>query len=79
MIKDNPALRQWFMAEVQQNNGEMLDTAPRRCIGVQWEDFQQAFGQLVGMFSLIEGPAHRLMWSVRSFYASSHRGSVVEI
>ena len=42
---------------------------------IQWEKFQQAFGQLVGIFSLTDDPAHTLMWS---HYATQHYGVVVE-
>jgi hypothetical protein len=76
MIAANPSLGQQFMAEMQRHKTEVLDSITKAAVWEgQWEKFQQALGQLVGIFSLTEEPAHTLMWS---HYASQHCGIVVE-
>jgi len=76
MVAANPNLGQQFMAEMRRHKSEVLDVLTRAVVWeVQWEKFQQTFGQLVGIFSLTEDPAHTLMWS---HYASQHYGMVVE-
>jgi hypothetical protein len=76
MIAGNPALQQKFMAEMQQVKAEALDNAKMAVLWEgKWEQFRQALGQALGIFSLTEDPAHTLMWS---HYASQHFGVVVE-
>jgi hypothetical protein len=76
MIADNPALQQKFMAEMQQVKAAALDNAKMAVLWEgKWEEFRQALGQALGIFSLTEDPAHTLMWS---HYASQHFGIVVE-
>jgi Protein of unknown function (DUF2971) len=75
MLAANPALGDQFMAEMRRNQAEVLDNMTKAVVWeVQWEKFQQTLGQLVGIFSLTEDPAHPLMWS---HYASQHHGVVV--
>jgi hypothetical protein len=76
MIKDNPALGQQFLIEMERHKAELLDNMTKAVVWeAQWEQFQQTIGQLVGIFSLTEDPTHVLMWS---HYASGHCGVVVE-
>ena len=76
MLAANPALGDQFMAEMRRNQAEVLDNMTKAVVWeVQWEKFQQTLGQLVGIFSLTEDPAHTLMWS---HYGSQHHGVVVE-
>jgi hypothetical protein len=77
MIAANPKLGEQFMAEMGRHKTEVLDTITKAVVWeVQWEKFQQVLGQVVGIFSLTEDPAHPLMWS---HYASQHRGIVIEL
>jgi len=76
MVAGNPALGQQFMAEMRRHKAEVLDSITKAVVWeIQWEKFQQTLGQLLGIFSLTEDPAHTLMWS---HYASQHYGVVVE-
>ncbi|HLJ30046.1 MAG TPA: DUF2971 domain-containing protein [Candidatus Angelobacter sp.] len=76
LVTANPALEQQFMAEMQRHKTEILDGITKGVVWeTQWEKFQQVLGQLIGIFSLTEDPAHTLMWS---HYASQHYGIVVE-
>jgi hypothetical protein len=76
MIAADPALGERFMAEMRRHKAEVLGTITKAAVWeAQWEKFQHAFGQSLGIFSLTEDPAHMLMWS---HYASQHYGVVVE-
>lgn len=76
MINANPKLGEMFMAEMRRHKKEVLDTITKSVVWeIQWDKFQHTLGELIGIFSLSEDPAHPLMWS---HYASQHRGIVVE-
>jgi len=76
LIAANPALGQQFMADMQRHKTEVVGNMTKAVVWeAQWERFQQALGQSLGIFSLTEDPTHPLMWS---HYASQHHGLVVE-
>lgn len=76
MLADNPALKQQFMAAMQEHKSEVLDNK-RMAVHweARWEKFREALGQALGIFSLTEDPTQPLMWS---HYASQHYGVAVE-
>ncbi len=76
MLANNPALKQQFIAEMEEFKAEALDNKKMAVQWeAQWEKFRQALGRALGIFSLTEDPANVLMWS---HYASQSFGVVVE-
>lgn len=76
MAANDPSLSKKFLAKVHKYKSELLGELTKAFVWEKmWDNFQQQFGSMLGIFSVTEDPTNPQMWS---HYASSHRGVVVE-